>query len=203
MRILSLLCGLVALLMVAPGSTTAQETEPLPLGETLPAATLYDVEQNSSVSTNALRGAQATVVIFWSNQCLWIDRYEERVQVLSADVAGNGVQFVLVNANDPSAFADESRSASAERAQSYEQMRYMRDENATFARQMGAERTPHAFLFDAEDTLVYRGGIDDSPGNPDEVETSYLREAIQATLNDEAVPAPNTRPFGCMLKPPR
>jgi len=203
MRIVSLLCGFAMLLLVVPGSVTAQDTEPLALGTPMPEATLYDVEQNSSVSTSALQGDQATVVLFWSNQCLWIDRYEERVQTLSADVANSGVQVVLVNANDPNAFADESRSASAERAQTYEQMRYVRDENATFARQLGAERTPHAFLFDADGALVYRGGIDDSPGNPNDVRTAYLRDAINAVLEGESVPEPDTRPFGCMLKPPR
>lgn len=203
MRIVSLLCGFAMLLLVVPGSVTAQDTEPLALGTPMPEATLYDVEQNSSVSTSALQGDQATVVLFWSNQCLWIDRYEERVQTLSADIANSGVQVVLVNANDPNAFADESRSASAERAQTYEQMRYVRDENATFARQLGAERTPHAFLFDADGALVYRGGIDDSPGNPNDVRTAYLRDAINAVLEGESVPEPDTRPFGCMLKPPR
>lgn len=203
MRIVSLLCGFAVLLLIAPGSVTAQDTEPLALGTTMPEATLYDVEQNSSVSTSALQGDQATVVLFWSNQCLWIDRYEERVQTLSADVSNSGVQVVLVNANDPNAFADESRSASAERAQTYERMRYVRDENATFARQLGAERTPHAFLFDADGALVYRGGIDDSPGNPNDVRTAYLRDAINAVLEGESVPEPDTRPFGCMLKPPR
>jgi len=203
MRIPSLLCGFIALLIIPLGHAAAQDTEPLPLGEPLPEATLYDVEQSRSVSTSALKGNQATAIIFWSNQCLWVDRYEDRVQALSADVADQGVQVVLVNANDAEAFADENRSASAERAQSYEQMRYLRDDNATFARQMGAERTPHAFLFDAEGTLVYRGGIDDSPGNPNDVSTAYLREAIQATLNGESVSESDTRPFGCMLKPPR
>ena len=203
MRNFLLLCGFVALLFVPLKGVAAQDAEPLPLGEALPEATLYDVKQGSSVSTSAMQGAQATVVIFWSNQCLWTDRYEERLQALRTDMTGNGVQFVLVNANDANAFASESRSASAERAQSYEQMRYLRDDDATFARQMGAERTPHAFLFDASGTLVYRGAIDDSPSTPNDVGTAYLREAIGAVVSGASVPEPNTRPFGCMIRLPR
>lgn len=184
----------------APGGADA---ETLPLGAALPAVTLYDVQQEERVSTDALRGRRATAVVFWSNQCLWIDRYEARMQALSADLNAEGVAFVLVNANDATAFAGESRTASAERARGYDQMRYLRDENATLARELGATRTPHAFLFDAQGQLVYKGAVDDSPGNPDAVETPYLREAIQAMLRDAPVPEPETRPFGCMLKPPR
>ncbi|WP_176521595.1 redoxin family protein [Longimonas halophila] len=207
MRTLSagwLLPGIFMLGTLLLGGTPAHaQTDALSLGSSLPEATLYDVEQNSSVSTSALRGDQATVVLFWSNQCLWIDRYEERVLDLRDTFADRGVQFVLVNANDADAFADEGRSTSAEQAQSYGDLRYVRDENAAFARQLGAERTPHAFVFDAEGALVYRGAIDDSPGSPDDVEVAYLREALQATLNGESVSEPDTRPFGCMLKPPR
>ncbi len=207
MRTLSskwLLPSILTLGMLLLGGLPAYaQTDTLPLGGNLPNATLYDVQAQASVSTTALRGEQATAVLFWSNQCLWIDRYEERVLTLHTTFAERGVRFVLVNANDADAFADEGRSASAEQAQSYGDLRYVRDENAAFARQLGAERTPHAFLFDAEGTLVYRGAIDDSPGSPNDVATAYLREAIQATLNGEPVPEPDTRPFGCMLKPAR
>ena len=205
MRTLSAKCVVGCLLLgafLALPSAHAQN-DALPLGDTMPQATLYDVEQDASVATSAIRGEQATVVLFWSNQCLWIDRYEDRIQALSNTFTDRGVAFVLVNANDAEAFADEGRSASAERAQTYDQMRYLRDEDASFARQMGAERTPHAFLFDADGTLVYRGAVDDSPGSPNDVSTAYLRNAIQATLNGESVPEADTRPFGCMLKPPR
>lgn len=207
MRTLSatwLLPSILTLGMLLLGGLPAYaQTDALPLGSPLPDASLYDVQTRASVSTTALRGEQATVVLFWSNQCLWIDRYEERVLTLHDTFADRGVQFVLVNANDADAFADEGRSASADQAQSYGDLRYVRDDNAAFARQLGAERTPHAFLFDAEGTLVYRGAIDDSPGSPNDVATAYLREAIQATLNGEPVSEADTRPFGCMLKPAR
>lgn len=213
MRMYSVGCVIGSLLLsmaVALPSAHAQGNEPdgaeaetLPLGAAFPSVTLYDVQQEERVSTDALRGAQATVVVFWSNQCLWIDRYEARMQALSADLNTEGVAFVLVNANDATAFASESRTASADRAQRYDQMRYLRDDSAALARELGAARTPHAFLFDAQGQLVYKGAVDDSPGNPDAVETPYLREAIQATLRDAPVPEPETRPFGCMLKPPR
>ncbi|MFO8231362.1 MAG: redoxin family protein [Longimonas sp.] len=207
MRTLSagwLLPGMLLISTLLLGAHPAHaQTDTLSLGSSLPEATLYDVQEEASVSTDALQGQQATVVLFWSNQCLWIDRYEERVLDLRDTFAERGVQFVFVNANDAEAFTDEGRRASAEQAQSYGDLRYVRDGDATFARQLGAERTPHAFLFDAEGTLVYRGAVDDSPGSPDEVEAAYLREAIQATLNGESVPEADTRPFGCMLKPPR
>ena len=44
----------------------------------------------------------------------------------------------------------------------------------------GAQRTPHAYVFDGTGSLVYVGTIDDSPGDPANVKQQYLRQAVDA-----------------------
>ena len=74
-----------------------------------------------------------------------------------------------------------------------------------FARELGAFRTPHAFAFDANKTLVYTGAIDDSPGDPANVQKTYLERLAGAlaqggAIGDEADYPPSTKAFGCRIK---
>ena len=199
------LLGLCLFILAAPWTTTAQPEE-LPLGSALPSvdAPLQRVD-GSSTSLSALTGDTATVFIFWSNQCPWVDKYEARVQDLAAAYAENdAVRIVLVNSNDASAFPQESLEASRARAQEAGYAAtYVKDATGALAEALGAARTPHAFVFDRAQTLVYAGTIDDSPGDPANVSTPYLRNVVEAVVSGGDVPVADTKAFGCMIKLPR
>lgn len=168
--------------------------------ETMPSATLERVD-GSSVQLRNIAGENGTVLVFWSNQCPWVDRYEERVQTLVERFQGQGVRFILVNANDASSFPQESLAASRERADRYDAT-YVRDNEASLARELDASRTPHVFVYDASRTLVYTGAIDDSPSDPSNVSETYLADALTALINGEEVPVAQTKAFGCTIKFP-
>ncbi len=196
--IATLLCGSVAL---------AQSNEPLRPGANMPTpgVSLYDVQAEAEVALGDLTGERATVVIFWSNQCPWIERYQSRLHDLRDTFVDDGVSFVLVNANDADAFRNEGRTASREHARSnnYDRMHYLRDDTAALATAFGAQRTPHAFVFNANRTLVYVGAIDDSPAEADDVNAAYLRNALNALVENRSISESETRAFGCLIKLPR
>lgn len=198
----ALLMGMTALgLLASPASAQPEE---LPLGSSLPSpsTTLQDVD-GTSVSVSDLLGSTATVFVFWSNQCPWVDKYEDRVKDIVGAYQGQGVRFVLVNANDASAFPGESLDASRKKAESTNYgATYVRDPQATFARSLGASRTPHVFVFDGSQTLVYAGTIDDSPGDAGNVSKAYLRDALDAVTSGSDVPVADTKAFGCTIKFP-
>jgi thiol-disulfide isomerase/thioredoxin len=193
----SLLCGLLAV-----GVGHAQK--PLAPGASLPSveAPLLHVD-GRTVTLKQLTGPTGTVILFWSNRCPWVDKYEERVQSLVPKFRDDGIRFVRVNANDATDWPSESRAASKTRAEKRDYVApYVRDTTASLARALGATRTPHAFVFDGDGTLVYVGAVDDSPGDPGRVSSSYLRNALQALVNDSAPPVSKTKAFGCTLKYP-
>lgn len=176
----------------------------LSVGSSLPSGTIQLQQlDGSSVSVRSLLGEAGTAFIFWSNQCPWTDRYEDRIRRLAADVRDAGVQFVLVNANAGSDTPAESLEQSRQRAnrRSYE-IPYVRDANARFARALGASRTPHVFLFDGQGTLVYEGAVDDSPSGSDRPDNPHLQTAIEALIAGERPDVEETEPFGCALKYP-
>lgn len=168
--------------------------------ETMPAATLERVD-GTTIQLSEAAGEAGTVIIFWSNQCPWIDRYENRVQQLVGRFQDQGVAFLLVNANDPSAFPQESLEASNDRASGYDAT-YARDDDASLARELDASRTPHVFVFDDDRALVYTGAIDDSPSDPDNVSETYLADVVEALIEGEEVPTSETNAFGCTIKFP-
>lgn len=188
--------ALFALFALSAWSAAAQSQE-LPLGSSMPAAnTTLEQAGGGSATLSSLAGSAGTVVIFWSNQCPWVDRYEGRLANLQQEFGGQ-FSFVLINSNDPSAFPREALDEMEPRRFADA---YLRDNDAQVAQAFGAERTPHVFVFDDAGTLVYVGGIDDSPGDPGNVERSYLRDALSAVAQGEDVPVAQTKAYGCMIK---
>jgi thiol-disulfide isomerase/thioredoxin len=191
----TVLLGLLVLLTTPLASAQGQE---IPLGIAMPMAdrTMQTVDEGQ-VTLAGLAGSRGTVVAFWSNDCVWIDRYEGRFTELASEFGPQGISFVLVNANDPVAFPRES--AAAGRQQGYP-IPYAIDQGSVLARAFGAARTPHVFVFDANRILVYSGTIDDSPGDPGNVGRTYLRDALQAVVGPGPVALPQTRAFGCTIR---
>lgn len=183
---------------------SASAQTPLSPGAALPSIeTSLQRLDGSSVTPQDLLGENGTVFLFWSNQCPWIDRYERRVQSLIADMKGQGVQFVRVNANEANASSGETLEASRARAEEEGYaVPYVRDSTAAFARALGATRTPQAFVFNQDQTLVYVGAIDDTPSGAEQVDAPYLRRAVESIQDKEDVPTEKTSAFGCALKYP-
>ncbi|MDQ7039812.1 MAG: thioredoxin family protein [Rhodothermus sp.] len=156
------------------------------------------------VTLAQLRGSRGLVIVFWSNRCPWADRYEARVKKLAEMYKVRGVAFVLVNANDPKAFPQESLEASRRQAQrrGYT-IPYLQDRGAALARALGASRTPEVFVFDAHNRLIYRGAIDDSPGDATNAQRTYLQIALEALLQGKAPPTTETGAFGCLIRFPQ
>lgn len=191
----------IALAVVLWSPAAQAQDQPAPLGTTMPLAdTAFPLAGGDSNTLASLQGSTGTVLVFWSNKCPWIDRYESRLQDL-IQTYGNGFSFVLVNANDPSAFPDESADASAAVAERMGESVYVLDADGQLARALGASRTPHAFVFNGDAVLVYEGSIDDSPGDPGNVTERYLDQALSAVAAGNPVEVGKTKAFGCTLKP--
>jgi hypothetical protein len=111
----------------------------------------------------------------------------------------DGVQIVAVNSNNPHLSpVDDLAEMQRRRAEAPWPFPYLKDEHGDLARLCGAICTPHAFLFDRDGRLRYRGRIDDSRTGR-RVEHHDLEDAIVAVLADRPVPVPATEPFGCAI----
>ena len=77
---------------------------------------------------------------------------------------------------------------------------YVLDKNHRVADAFGASRTPHVYLFDAENRLVYVGAIDDNANSAAEVEDFYIKDAIEQLSTGQAITRTSTKSIGCTIK---
>ncbi len=143
--------------------------------------------------------AKVLVVVFIGNGCPTVRAYDERLKDLDQRYGGRDVQLVAVNANNPHLSPFDTRDEMVSRARNAGlPFPYLKDEDGSLARALGAISTPHAFAFDADRRLRYRGRIDDAR-IAESVTKRDLEEAIEALLNGEQPPVEETQPFGCSI----
>ena len=174
-------------LYLFPGIALAQ----MPIGETLQNFSLENM-RGGTTSAHDLFGNRGAAFVFWSNDCNWTLQYEDRIEALST----SSVPIILVNSNNAEVFPKE-----AEMGKQYSTA-YVRDRGGKLARALGAERTPHAFVFDASKKLVYSGGIDDSPADAQIVQVQWLQDTIAQLSEGQSVSVSPTKSFGCRIKLP-
>jgi len=144
---------------------------------------------------------KALIVIFSCNHCPYVQAYEERIKAIQHDYAEKGVIIIAINSNDDSQYPEDSFSQMKIRAEEREfNFIYLRDETQVTAKAYGASHTPEIFLFDSERKLVYQGKIDNNWKEPEKVNSSYLREALNELLNGEEISVPETWSIGCTIK---
>ncbi|MBV7533207.1 redoxin family protein [Chitinophaga sp. sic0106] len=185
------------LLAFNPGSDASLE-----IGAPIPKADnrLTDVS-GKEVSLNNAKGANGLLVIFVANQCPYMLRNEERILAMSKHAKSNHIGVVLINSNEANRSAGESLNAMKEYAAAHGfSTFYVLDRNAEMADAFDANHTPECYLFDKNSKLVYKGGIDDSPGNADAVKTRHLQNAVNDLLAGKSVAVASSNALGCNIK---
>jgi peroxiredoxin len=193
----SILCTLLASSITLATAATA-----LQLGANIPQreVKMRNVD-GRELSIADVAGAKGTLVIFTCNHCPWVKAWETRIATLGNTYAQRGVGVIAINANDPSAYADDSFEAMVRRAKERDfQFPYVVDAGSKLARAFGAERTPEAFLFDANGVLVYHGTVDDNANNASAVKQHFLRDALDAVATGQPVAVKETKALGCGIK---
>ena len=77
------------------------------------------------------------------------------------------------------------------------------DGSGDAGRVFSARTTPHMYVINADQTLVYQGAIDDNrSANPADAAgaRNYVREALSAVKSGGEVAVPETAPYGCSVK---
>lgn len=194
---------LIALIgLVSATNIVAQDIQQLPLGSTLP---LGDVQMEDisgrNLSLNEVKGDNGLLVIFSCNTCPWVIKWEDRYPVVQELATVNDIGIILLNPNED--YRDkgdgmEDMILHAEKA-GYK-FPYVLDKNHRVADAFGASRTPHVYLFNAEDKLVYVGAIDDNANSAADVEEFYVEDAIEQLSAGQAITRSSTKSIGCTIK---
>ncbi len=189
--------GLMSMIFAPTGNDS------LALGKTLPKEgnELYNPSTKKEVNIADFKGENGTLIIFSCNTCPFVVAWEDRYNDLHGLAANNKIGSVLVNSNEAKRKGDDSEKEMLEhyRQQGYT-MPYLMDNNHELADALGAKTTPHVFLFDGDNKLVYRGAIDDNFKDKDAVTKTYLADALKQLGTGAEIETKTTPAKGCSIK---
>jgi peroxiredoxin len=172
----------------------------LELGARAPDFTDLQGADGKRYSLRSFDDKPVLVVMFTCNHCPYSQAYEDRIISTQRDYAGRGVQVVAINSNDDKSYPEDGYPQMIKRAKDKGfNFPYVRDADQKAATDYGAVCTPHAFAFDEDRRLRYRGRIDDSR-DPKQAKSHDLRNALEDMLAGRSVGVADTRPFGCSIK---
>ena len=158
----------------------------LKIGKKMPMA---DVKMESTTgeffSLQDLKGDKGLIVVFSCNTCPFV--------VGNDNFPGWERQY---NALHKKAMEKMKTRASE---QSYS-MRYLVDPNSALADAFGAKTTPHIYVFDSSDKLIYKGAIDNTTDNQRTTDILYLDNVIDAVRTGSKIELNETAPRGCSIK---
>jgi peroxiredoxin len=135
------------------------------------------------------------VLLFIAVQCPVSNAYNERMAKLAEDYIAKGIAVVGINANAP----EDAAAVKAHAAEHKLSFPILKDPSNKIADRLGAAVTPEAYFLDANNKLIYHGRIDNSR-NAAQVESSDLRNALDAALAGKAVEKTEAKAFGCSIK---
>jgi peroxiredoxin len=193
LHLISLSIVLCTLALTA-GARTADVPEPPAIGATIVDFTLPDVDGKDH-SLNSLKGKHGTVLIFIAVQCPVSNAYNERMEKIARDYQARGVNVVGINANATESAAEVKAHAAARHLT----FPILKDNGNKLADSLGATRTPEAYFIDEGNKLIYHGRVDNSR-DISQVNSSELREALEANLAGKPVAKTTASAFGCSIK---
>ena len=188
--------------LILIGCLTILSAKELDLGSILPLGDIKMADiSGQDISLNDAKGENGLLVIFSCNTCPWVIAWEDRYVELADTYKDKGVGIVAINSNETKFENVDSMEEMQEHAQENGyNFYYTMDKKSNLAGAFGATRTPHIYLFDKKDKLVYRGAIDDNARKPDKVENTYLADAIDNMLAGSAIDPAATKALGCAIK---
>jgi peroxiredoxin len=198
----TLFAALFAVIAAAPVSTFAQGADKMKPGDDLPA--IETTLRNACGANTTLKGAEKSnglLVMFSCNTCPFVIKNEPITKKTMEYATAHNIGMVIINSNEAQRGDADSYDAMKKFAkeQGYT-VPYVVDENSRLADMFGANHTPEVFLFNNKHKLVYKGAMNDNPGDPGGYKKMYIEDAINAMVAGKEVDPKTTKSVGCSIK---
>lgn len=175
------------------------------VGETAPGFTLVDINGNEHSLSDY---AGKFVVLEWINyDCPFVQKHYNsgNMQALQKKYREKDVVWLTIcsSAEGKQGYfsTDEINKRSREHGANF--TAYLIDESGEVGKAYGAKTTPHMYIISPEGSLIYAGGIDDTPSTDVadiETATNYVSAALDAAMNGGEVEVKVSKPYGCSVK---
>ena len=173
------------------------------VGDKAPNFAVRNIDGNT-ITLNTFQKTDGVILIFTCNHCPFSVAYEDRIIALHEEFSKQGWPVLAINPNDPERVPEDSFENMKVRAKEKGfTFPYAMDATQNVAKAYGARRTPHVFLLKKTKvgfTVAYIGAIDDSPRSEEEVETQFVKDAINTMILGSNPETTITKAIGCTIK---
>jgi len=141
------------------------------------------------------------VIFFTCNHCPYVIGSDEVTRATAEKFMNKDVRFVGINSNSEKTYEEDSFPNMVARMEKYRfPWIYLYDREQNIAREYGALRTPHFYVFNEERILVYTGRGVDSPRDTSRITINDLDRALEELTTGKPISVPVTNPIGCNVK---
>ena len=171
------------------------------LGSDAPAFTLPDAVSGQELALNDLKSDTATVIMFISNHCPFVQHLNEELAQVAKDYKTKGISFIAIASNDVATYPEDGPVMMKKVAEYHDySFPYLFDDTQEVARAYDAQCTPDFFVFDGDLKLSYRGRFDETrpgTGRPTGID---MKGALDALIAGEPVSENQLPSMGCSIK---
>lgn len=155
------------------------------------------------VSLTDYKDAKGFIIVFTCNHCPFAKLYPPRFNELNTKYKPLGIPLIAISSTDTIMYDEDTYSKMVKKALNEKfNFPYLFDEEQLVAKNFNAQKTPHAFVIWKENEkwiIKYSGAIDDNGAEPKKVQTHFVRNAVEALLNNKPVEILETKSIGCQI----
>lgn len=154
---------------------------------------IFTISQNNIVTLKGIsKSKKGLVVVFLSSVCPCSNSHVKELIQLQKEF--KEFDFIGIHSNQ-----DEKMDEAKKYFTSLDlDFLIIQDENASIADHFKAQKTPHAFIINPKNEIIYQGGVSSS-NRFEKAEHFYLREALTNLKNNKEIQQAQTRALGCYI----
>jgi len=166
------------------------------------------VVDSNGVAHNLSDYAGKTVVLEWTNHgCPYVKKHykTDNMQTLQKNAALDDVVWLSVISSAPGkqGFVNGEKANQLTQERNAAPTAVVLDSSGDMGRAFSAKTTPHMYIIDAKQTLVYQGAIDDNRNVRAATvfgAHNYVSAALGAMKDGEPIAVSETEAYGCTIK---
>lgn len=188
------LLSLLFIFTISIQSFSRSNSEGYGIGDKVSDFSISNYDGKTYTLSNA--GSKATVIIFLSSTCPFVQPYTQRLINLSNEFGPQGITFWGINSNSTEP-TDQVVNHAKEKNYNFP---VLKDIDNIVADQFAASHTPEVYVVDNSTMqLIYHGRIDDNKEEA-KVTSNDLSNALNEFLSGKEISLKETKAFGCSVK---
>jgi peroxiredoxin len=172
----------------------------LSIGENAPDFDLVGTDVDY-YSLDSFQEYENLIIFFTCNHCPYVTGSDDVTRTTVEKYQGPRFKFVAINSNSKNTYEEDSFDNMVKRMDEFKfPWLYLYDETQKTAKDYGALKTPHFYVFNQERKLVYTGRGVDSPKDSSNIKVNDLDRVLSELVENKKISVPVTNPIGCNIK---